>query len=55
MSETQAATATLYERLGGPGKIAAIASDLVDAHMVNPLMGQRFQKIDEEAAEAARI
>ena len=51
MSETQAATATLYERLGGPGKIVAIASDLVDAHIVNPLIGQRFQKIDEEVAK----
>ena len=26
MSETQAATATLYERLGGSGKIVAIAA-----------------------------
>ena len=45
MSDTQAATATLYERLGGPGKIVSIASDLVDAHIVNPTIGQRFQKI----------
>ncbi len=51
MSETQPATATLYERLGGPARIAAIASDLVDAHVVNPLIGQRFQSIDEEAAK----
>ena len=51
MSETQAATTTLYERLGGPRKITAIASDLVDAHIVNPLIGQRFQKVDQEMAK----
>jgi hemoglobin len=51
MSEAQASTATLYERLGGPAGITAIASDLVDAHIANPLIGQRFQKIDREMAK----
>ncbi|MBI5287349.1 MAG: group 1 truncated hemoglobin, partial [Chloroflexi bacterium] len=51
MNETKVATTTLYERLGGPGTIAAIASDLVDAHLVNPLVGSRFQKIDEDTAK----
>jgi hemoglobin len=51
MGETQAATSSLYERLGGSGGITAIASDLVDAHIKNPLIGQRFQAIDVAVAK----
>lgn len=50
-SVTETATATLYERLGGAAKLTAIASDLVDAHAVNPLIGQRFQAIDVKTAK----
>jgi hemoglobin len=46
MGTTQTATSTLYERLGGADGIRAIASDLVDAHIKNPTIGQRFQAID---------
>ena len=37
---------TLYERLGGNKRVAAIASDLVDLHMKNPRIAQRFSDID---------
>ncbi|WP_374449695.1 group 1 truncated hemoglobin [Stella sp.] len=40
--------ATLYERLGGRDRITAIANDLVEAHLVNPLIRQRFLHLDAE-------
>ena len=36
-------TATLYERLGGEAGIAAIANDVVDNHLANPLVQARFR------------
>jgi hemoglobin len=51
MGETQATTLSLYDRLGGSKVIEAIASDLVDAHVKNPLIGQRFQNIDVALAK----
>ncbi len=51
MTATQTATATLYDRLGGADNLKAIASDLIDAHIANPLIGQRFQKMDVPTAK----
>jgi hemoglobin len=37
---------TLYERLGATEGIQRIASDLVDNHMENPRISQRFVETD---------
>jgi len=37
---------SLYQRLGGANGIAAIASDLIDLHMQNPLIKTRFAASD---------
>ncbi len=39
-------SATLFERLGGQTGITAIASDLVDLHLDNPLISTRFENKD---------
>jgi len=38
--------ASLYERLGGAERIAAIVDDFVDRHALNPLIGARFRGKD---------
>jgi hemoglobin len=38
--------ASLYERLGGAERIAAIVDDFVDRHAVNPLIAPRFRGRD---------
>ena len=43
--------ASLYQRIGGAEMLRRIASDLVDAHMVNPTIAPRFQAIDQETAK----
>lgn len=45
-------TASLYERLGGTQGITAIASDLVDNHMNNPILAPRFSPLDPERLKA---
>lgn len=42
---------SLYQRIGGAPVLRRVAADLVDAHMVNPLIAPRFQAIDVEAAK----
>ena len=37
---------TLYERLGGAARIAAIIEDAIDRHAVNPILAPRFQGKD---------
>ena len=37
---------SLYQRLGGGDGIAAIANDVVDNHLKNPLVSMRFQQND---------
>jgi hemoglobin len=37
---------TLYQRLGGAERIAAIVDDLVDRHAANPILGPRFRGKD---------
>ena len=49
--ETQAPPATLYERIGGPDVLRRIACDLVDAHIVNPIIAPRFIAVDREVAK----
>jgi len=51
MTSSQAPVATLYERIGGAPALRQIASDLVDAHVVNPAIGQRFKTTDIEVAK----
>ena len=46
-----APSATLYERIGGAKNLRRIASDLVDAHGVNPFIAPRFRAIDQEVAK----
>lgn len=40
---------TLYQRLGGTEGITAIASDLVDLHVANPTIKQRY--VDSDVAK----
>ena len=39
-------TETLFQRLGGTERIAAVVDDLVDRHAVNPLLEPRFRGKD---------
>lgn len=39
-------TNSLYDRLGGAPKVAAIARDIVKAHLANPLIRTRFEIVD---------
>ena len=39
-------TTTLYERLGGPERIASIANDAVDQHLKNPVVNARYKQSD---------
>ena len=39
---------TLYERLGGRDGLYAIISDIVDAHLENPLIHTRFEPFDRQ-------
>lgn len=38
---------SLYERLGGPAKVAAIAKDIVAAHLRNPVIKTRFEIVPD--------
>jgi hemoglobin len=49
--ETAAPVASLYQRIGGAETLRRIASDLVDAHAVNPVIAPRFQAIDKQTAK----
>jgi hemoglobin len=49
--DTQAPSATLYERIGGAEALRRIAADLVDAHLANPIIAPRFRAIDQEVAK----
>ena len=51
MQDTQAPPTTLYERIGGAEALRRIASDLVDAHIANPIVGARFRAIDQDVAK----
>lgn len=42
-------TASLYERLGGTEGITQIASDIVDNHIANPAIANRFKDGDVAA------
>lgn len=44
----EAATATLYERLGGHDRIATIVADIWQNHISNPLIKQRYVNSDPE-------
>jgi hemoglobin len=44
--------ASLYDRLGGAERIAAIVDDFVDRHAVNPLIAPRFRGKDLPKAKA---
>jgi hemoglobin len=44
---------TLYQRLGGAERIAAILDDAVDRHAVNPLLAPRFR--NKDLARAKRL
>ena len=48
---TQSPSPTLYERIGGADVLRRVASDLVDAHTVNPIIAPRFQAIDQAVAK----
>lgn len=40
-------SAPLYERLGGYAGIEATVDDVMDRHLRNPVVGTRFQKIED--------
>jgi hemoglobin len=40
-------TTTLYQRLGGADGISRIVEDLMTAHLANPLIKTRFEKIED--------
>ena len=42
-----AGTASLYDRLGRFDGISRIVSDVVDAHLANPLVAPRFQAVKD--------
>jgi hemoglobin len=44
---------SLYERLGGTEGITAIASDLVDIHVANPVIAPRYASSDLEKVKHA--
>lgn len=39
-------SASLHERLGGREAITVVSNDVVEAHLVNPIIRTRFQKLD---------
>lgn len=45
--KTLTMTQSLYERLGGPQKVAAIAKDIVAAHLRNPIIKTRFEIVPD--------
>ena len=45
---------TLYERLGGAPRIAAIVNDFVDLHLANPLIKARFSRLDAGQVDLAK-
>ena len=47
MSETSGER-SLYERLGGAEGIEAISADIVDRHLVNPVIKTRFAEVDAQ-------
>ncbi len=47
MTQTTEST-PLFERLGGAEGVAAIASDIVDRHYVNPVLKTRFSDVEIE-------
>lgn len=49
------ATTTLYERLGKREGIARIARTLIDNHLVNPLVKNRYAGIEDMPAVEARV
>lgn len=51
MQDTKAPPTTLYERIGGAEALRRIASDLVDAHIANAVVGARFRAIDQKVAK----
>lgn len=45
---------SLYERLGGAGSIATIVDDIIEAHMENPVIRNRFLPFRERPDDLAR-
>jgi hemoglobin len=45
---------TLFERLGGADNLRTIVNDIVDAHLINPLIGTRFSKLSSSEMEASK-
>jgi hemoglobin len=48
-------TSTLYERLGGAEGITLIVDDVVEAHMINPLIKAPFLPYRDQADTLARV
>lgn len=45
---------SLYERLGGAGKITTIVDDIIETHMKNPVIQNRFLPYRERPEDLAR-
>ena len=44
--QTEQATATLYDRLGGAERLRSLVTQIVDAHLANPTIQVRFSPFD---------
>jgi len=53
--ESTTAQQTLFDRLGGTEGITVLVDDIVAAHMVNPLIGPRFQPYKDDPENLAVI
>lgn len=51
----QLSTVTLYERLGGAAGIRALVDGIVDAHLQNPVIRERFQPYLDQPERVADI
>lgn len=55
ITDENIAEMTLYERLGGRERIAALVDEIVEEHMRNPRISARFLPYREEPERLARI
>lgn len=54
-TETATKIASLYARLGGAKRIAALVDDIVEAHMINPVIKARFLPSKDDPAHLAEV
>ena len=55
MEASRQEVGTLFHRLGGQDGIHALVEDIIDAHMDNPKISQRFEPYAEEPERLAEL